>query len=128
MKAAAEKPDVRPARATPMPKARAYTAYFDTGGSESHQGVLVTAGAVSTTHKWARLDRKWLSVLETHGVSTLHMMELAHWKGEYSKWNRDETIRRAFLEDLSDVIAREVNKVVCVRLWTFGWSSQLRPA
>ena len=101
-----------------MPKARAYTAYFDTGGSESHPDVLVTAGAVSTSDKWARLDRKWLSVLETHGVSTLHMMELAHWKGEYSKWNRDETIRRAFLEDLSDVIAREVNKafVYCLLL------------
>jgi hypothetical protein len=93
-----------------MAKARAYAAYFDTGGSETHENVLVTAGAVSSADKWSRLDKKWLAVRSKYGVSTLHMAKLAHWQGEYEKWNRDETIRKSFLQELGDIAVREVNK------------------
>jgi hypothetical protein len=91
--------------------AKAWTAYFDTGGSESDaEGrVLITAGVVATMEKWARFDRAWTRALEEAGVRELHMRELVHSTGEFTGW--DEAQRSALLTRLLQETKRGVNKL-----------------
>lgn len=75
--------------------------------------MLVTVGVVSTAAKWERFDRAWLQVLRHYRISSFHMKEVAHWKGDLATWDKekDKQKRQELLVDLVNVIKRNVNKV-----------------
>jgi hypothetical protein len=81
-----------------------YTAYFDRSGQKGHHRCTVVAGWVTPVSKWNEFERGWHAVLERFGVPYLHMRELAHRIGPFSKWKDNEPERLEFLKAAVDVI------------------------
>ena len=85
--------------------------YFDTGGTQNDEWVIVTAGLVATAKKWSRFEERWQLVLEKEGVTQFHAVDFAHSQEEYTSWLGDEPRRAAFVATLIKEIKRGVNKV-----------------
>jgi hypothetical protein len=86
-----------------------YTAVFDDSGSPNDTAAVVVAGFVAPDEQWAEFERNWNKCLADFAVSTLHMREFAHSRGEFAGWKEDEAKRRRFLGRLIATIQ--------IRMW-----------
>jgi hypothetical protein len=84
----------------------AFSAYFDTAGTEAEGTILVAVGLVATVHAWENFDGRWKAVLKKFKVSSFHMKDFAHSKGEYEHWKGDEKRRRRFIASLVQTLNR----------------------
>ena len=80
------------------------TAVFDAGGSEHDQKCLVVAGFVASAADWISFDTKWRQRLADDGIAYFHMVEFAHFDGEFIGWRNQEARRRQLLADLMGII------------------------
>ncbi len=84
-------------------------AFYD---ASSHEQVtdqpLVVAGIVSTEMQWREFECAWNRTLGLFGVSHFHMVDFAHFKGDFMSWIGEEERRRLFLIDLIEILRRTV--------------------
>src|SRR5437899_6762003 len=87
-----------------------YATYFDASGTRHNTAMLVVAGYFSNVLDWKTFDTEWNAALGRAGVPFFHMKKFTsfRWPFDNHKWRREET-RRAFLDDLIGVIARNVD-------------------
>jgi hypothetical protein len=85
-----------------------FTAYFDGSGS-SDTASFVVAGFVAPAEQWIEFERNWNDCLKTFGVSTLHMRNYAHSRGEFAQWKGKTNLRRRFLERLINIVRTRVH-------------------
>ncbi len=85
-----------------------FTAVFDGSGSPNDTVALVVAGYVAKVEQWIEFERNWKECLNDFKVSSLHMKEFAHSRGEFESWRGDEKKRRAFLSRLISIIRTRV--------------------
>lgn len=85
-------------------------AYLDDSGkfSDPRETAIVVAGAIADLEKWDSFDQEWRNVLDEFGVSELHMVDLAHFRGDYFLW--DEEKRRTFLDQLCKITDKYILK------------------
>jgi hypothetical protein len=88
---------------------RVFTAYFDGSGSPDDTVAIVVAGFVAPAEQWIEFKRNWNDCLRDFGVSSLHMRNFAHSRGEFATWKGNEDRRRGFLGRLISIIR--------VRVW-----------
>ena len=69
--------------------------------SDPNEKVIGVGGAISSLEQWEQLEAKWKNILEHFGVSSLHMKQLAHFRGEYEGWTEEK--RREFLSKLMTI-------------------------
>jgi hypothetical protein len=77
-----------------------FTVYCDASGHPDSARVLAVAGFIATAERWAEFERNWKDTLHKFGVTSLHMKNFAHCRGEFSGWKGDEDKRRDFLRQL----------------------------
>lgn len=71
-------------------------AYFDESKRNAGTTNLAVAGYFGRTTEWRRLCLEWNNVLTWYGIKNgLHMMEFAHFKGEFKSFVGDEPRRQA---------------------------------
>lgn len=87
----------------------AHTAYFDASGDKG-TAMISVGGYISTVEDWKTFEIEWKHVLDQYHVPYFHRKKfIAHQQPfKHEKWKREET-RRAFLEGLIGVIARNVD-------------------
>ncbi len=85
-----------------------FTAYFDGSGSPDESVALVVAGFIATAEQWIHFERNWNECLNNFGVSSLHMKDFAHSRGEFTSWKGDEEKRQRFLRWLIGIILARV--------------------
>jgi hypothetical protein len=86
-----------------------FTAYFDASGHPNNTDSLVVAGLVSPVQQWIKFDKSWQRVLDEYGVSSLHMKDFAHSRGEFASWKNDDLKRSSFLKSLIAVLKRSAS-------------------
>jgi hypothetical protein len=91
--------------------------YTDVGGSLS-EVVIAPAILVSTPDKWIEFDRRWSETLAAHGITSLHMKDFAHFKGEYAPFRQDELRRRRLLNALMWIIEELIEYTSAVAVYT----------
>lgn len=84
-----------------------FIAFFDESGSPAEQ-VVVVAGFVAAVEQWVEFERNWKDLLNAFNVSSLHMRQFAHSRGEFTDWVGDERKRRRFLERAVNIICTRV--------------------
>jgi hypothetical protein len=85
-----------------------FVGFFDGSGSPDDTVAIVVAGFVAKAEQWIEFERNWSECLRKFGVSSLHMKDFAHSRGEFSTWKEDEERRRRFLGWLIGVILTRV--------------------
>lgn len=85
-----------------------FTAVFDGSGSPNDTVALVVAGYVAQVEQWLEFERDWNNCLNDFKVSSLHMKEFAHSRGDFETWKADEKKRRAFLSRIISIIRTRV--------------------
>lgn len=85
-----------------------YVAAFDASGSPNDTIAVAVAGFVAPYDQWEDFGRNWNQCLKDFGVSSLHMREFAHSRGEFTTWKGDEGKRRCFLRCLVGIISIRV--------------------
>ncbi len=88
--------------------------YLDDAGKsgDPNNEICCIAGCLSPLTAWDELEAEWKDILEKYEVPYLHMKELAHFKGPFSKWENDEKSRKEFLSSLMDVMHKYVLAIV----------------
>jgi hypothetical protein len=86
-----------------------FTAYFDASGSPDQTEVLTVAGFIAPVEQWLFFEKDWKEVLARYGVSSLHMKEFAHSRGEFCSWKDDKIKRQSFLSLLIATIRSRVH-------------------
>ena len=86
-----------------------FTAYFDGSGSPTDTKSLAVAGFVAPVEQWIEFERNWGDCLKAFGVSSLHMKNYAHSRGDFTEWKGDTERRRHFLERLINIIKTRVH-------------------
>jgi hypothetical protein len=91
--------------------------YVDAAGSESHDDVIVACVAISDAEDWDAFDREWGStMINDFGVRHFHMMDYAHFKGEYADWRDQPERRQRFLETLIRLTNERVQRLYVTTL------------
>jgi hypothetical protein len=86
-----------------------FIAYFDGSGSPDETIAVVVAGFVAPAEQRIEFERNWNDCLTDFSVSSLHMRDFAHSRGDFTAWKGDEDKRRRFLGRLISIIK--------VRVW-----------
>lgn len=86
-----------------------HTTYFDASGTRG-TAILVVGGYISTVDDWKDFEREWQAALDRVGVPYFHMKKFSACRKPFDnkKWEREE-YRKAFLDDLIEVLARNVD-------------------
>lgn len=84
----------------------AYTAYVDCSGDavDPQTKVIAVAGYIAHDDQWTEFSRRWSSVLNSYGITSLHMKDFAHSVREFSSWKGVTTKRNGFIAALTDII------------------------
>lgn len=92
--------------------------WYDTAGAETDKkrDMLVTAGIIATSEKWAKFDHAWMAAMAEFGVTELHMKEFAHSTGQYQHFKGNKPLRDEFLARLLAIAKRGMNKGFVVAL------------
>jgi hypothetical protein len=90
--------------------------YLDASGTAADTPVLAVGGFVATEEQWGEFERAWVAALADEGVAEVHMKELAHWRGEFESWGRDEERRARFLARLTGIMNAHTERSVGVTL------------
>jgi hypothetical protein len=77
-------------------------AVFDAGGTDHDQPCLVVAGFISSADDWEKFDAMWKARLAADGIDHFHMVDFAHFKGQFEGWTEER--RQSILGDLVDII------------------------
>jgi hypothetical protein len=95
-----------------MSTAMKLIANFDGSGSarDPHVKVISVGGFIASEEQWSAFDPEWQAVLNEFSVSALHMRDFAHSRREFAGWDGDQAKRDAFLDRLTDVIARNLER------------------
>lgn len=84
-------------------------AFYDASSHEKAiDKPLVVAGIVAREEQWTEFNHAWNRTLDLFGVSHFHMSKLAHFRGEFKSWRKNEARRRFFLIDLIEILRRTV--------------------
>jgi hypothetical protein len=59
--------------------------------------------------QWLFFEKDWKEVLARYGVSSLHMKEFAHSRGEFCSWKDNKIKRQSFLSLLIATIRARVH-------------------
>jgi Protein of unknown function (DUF3800) len=87
------------------------TAYFDESNSES---AIAVVGIIAEAAQLDRLNAEWGDLLDREKISSFHMKDYAHSRGEFESWKKDEKRRREFLRRIIAIISRRARTVVGV--------------
>jgi hypothetical protein len=101
----------------------AHTAYFDASGDKG-ASMLTVGGYISTVEDWKIFEAEWNAVLDKYKVPYFHRKKFIANQKPFTnaKWKREET-RKAFLDKLVGVIARNVNFCVLNLLPIPDWET-----
>jgi len=84
---------------------RELVAAFDASGKETDQSCVAVDGFIATSDEWDKFSSEWMKRLSEDGLSSFHMREFAHWRGQFSDRNYwKEERRRRLLSDLIDLV------------------------
>ncbi|MFN0104935.1 MAG: DUF3800 domain-containing protein [Bryobacteraceae bacterium] len=98
-------------------------AYFDASGTNAGS-VMAMAGLVAPVYKWLRFEGHWESVLREHGVDgPFHMTDFVASERSFVGWKGQSERRKRLIEDLVDVVKRNVNKVFVSIMENDSWRS-----
>jgi hypothetical protein len=98
-------------------------AYLDETGHSRDTDHVGMAGLIGGDDAWPAFDAAWAAALLRAGVRSLHMRQLAHFRGEYQAWSGDdrETRRRGLLSDalaaIRGVRPTVLGAVMPMRVW-----------
>ena len=87
----------------------AFKAFFDASGTR-RTNVLTVTGFSARVTKWSKFDEEWKTILDSHGVSMLHMTDFASSQREYKSWRGQSVKRQQFIESLSKCIRKTPTK------------------
>jgi len=62
---------------------REFSAYFDESGTKADTVAVVVAGFIAPAEQWIAFEHDWKRILSMFKVSSLHMRDFAHSKGEF---------------------------------------------
>lgn len=88
-----------------------FTMWTDSSGTENEGPIVAAVGVVSSIRHWGAFDRHFMKTVRKYGVSTLHMREFAHFKGEFASWKGDDLRRAAFLSELIRIAGSWIDRV-----------------
>lgn len=88
-----------------------FEAYFDESGTgDELLPCCSVAGWMGEREQWVHFEREWSEALLYFGVSSLHMRDFAHSRGEFASWKGQEVRRKEFLARLVGIISRRVRR------------------
>lgn len=79
-----------------------FTAYVDESGTHPGSDTIALGGYVSNEAGWQAFERDWRWALAQFGLSRFHMVEFAHFRGEFAGW--EEERRQACFDLLAKII------------------------
>jgi hypothetical protein len=96
---------------------REFSAYFDESGTKADTVAVVVAGFIAPSEQWIAFEHEWKRILSMFSVSSLHMRDFAHSKGESLTWKGDENRRREFLSRLIGTIKIRAHHSFACAVW-----------
>lgn len=85
-----------------------FTSFFDESGGADH-GFITVCGWVASAERWQRYEGEWKAMLQAYDVPYLHLKELAHCNGPYSKWKyQNSEVRTALFKEAARIIRETV--------------------